>query len=45
MTFKVEIEMNGLVFRDSYFAKDLQELTDKIKLAFPKGKIVSIVGG
>lgn len=42
--FKVEIEINGRVFRDSFFAENLQELEDKIKRTFPKGKIVSIIG-
>lgn len=42
--FKVEIELNGRIFSDSYYAKDLQELEDTVRKAFPKGKIISIIG-
>ena len=45
MVFKVEIKLNNRIFKDQFFAKDLQELEDKIKAAFPKGQIVSIIGG
>ncbi len=46
MKFKCEIQIkSGRVVVEYRFAKDLSVLESDIKKEFPKGKIISIVGG
>lgn len=44
MNFKVEILIKDRIIKDRFHAEDLTELHEKILRAFPKGKIVSIIG-
>lgn len=47
MRFKVEILMpsSGVIVTDRIDAKDLSELEFLIKKLYPKGKVLSIIGG
>lgn len=45
MRFKVEILLNGKIIRDIFFADNLENLAQQITKSFPKGKIITIIGG
>lgn len=45
MKFKVEIEISGKTVVGIYYAEDLANLEDQIIAEYPKGRILSILGG
>lgn len=45
MRFRVEIQLNSRLVTKVYFADNLELLDQLVRKDFPKGKIVSIIGG
>ena len=45
MRFKVEVQIKTGVVTKVYITKGLEDLETYIKQDFPKGKIISIIGG
>jgi hypothetical protein len=45
MRFKVEIQLASRVVTKVYFAVDLEQLERQVRQDFPKGKVVTIIGG
>ena len=46
MKFKIEVQIpSGRTVTDYMFAKTLDELDNKIKIKYPKAKVVSTIGG
>ena len=45
MKFKCELQIGEMVFYHWVYANNLQELSEELLDAFPKAKILSVIGG
>ena len=45
MKFKIELQLNDRVFKQTFFATNLMDLFNDIAEEYPTAKILSIIGG